>query len=346
MPVFMHVESLGVRFTSIIRAMTNQERRGPDSVSITLPDGSTSTVLLSVPPVPTGPTVLNGHRTTTTTDTASEAAERAERPKPLVMIWPGFGMGAYYYRPIATYLAEQGFPAAIGELRGQGSSTAIADRHHQWGYHTLVCEDYPLSIRAAKEALGLDADHPVILLCHSMGGQIGALFLSSPQAAELGVVAMMGVGAGSPYWRDFVGRTRARIRGGVPVMDITSRLLGYWPKGRLDIAGYGRQSGVHVREWANFARTNSISHIEGGRYDAALAEVAVPVLLTRCVNDEDCTLASARSLARLLPPEIVMVEELDEELGHNRWAREPEAVGQRLIRFWEQARYSSSAQRA
>lgn len=42
------------------------------------------------------------------------------RTQPLVMVWPGFGMGGYYFRPLAAELAERGFPVAIGELRGQG----------------------------------------------------------------------------------------------------------------------------------------------------------------------------------------------------------------------------------
>lgn len=279
------------------------------SVVITLPDGSTSTVLLFPSP---------------------------GSSKPLVVIWPGFGMGGRYYRPIAEWLAEHGFPAAIGELRGQGTSTAVATRSRRWTYHTMVTEDYPLTIETAKQEFGLAHDHPVILLAHSMGGQIGTLFLADQRAAELNVLGLMGVGSGSPYWKTFEGKTKRTLFFGSRFMAAVSRTLGYWPAGTLDIAKYGRQSGGHVGEWARLSRTNSVSHIQGNDYKEALLKVKVPVLYTRFNNDDDCTIASAEALAMHIPSAHPRVEELSGDLGHNRWAREPEIVGRRLVRFYEE----------
>lgn len=279
------------------------------SVDITLPDRSTSTVLLFPAPGST---------------------------KPLVVIWPGFGMGARYYRPIAEWLAEHGFPTVIGELRGQGTSTAVATRSSRWTYHTIAAEDYPLTIEAAKREFGLEPGHPVILLAHSMGGQIGTLFLGDPQAAKHNVVGMMGVGAGSPFWKAFNRKAKWRLFFGTRLMASVSRLLGYWPAGKLDIAGYGRQSGGHVREWARLSRTNSVSHLAGNDYKEALHNVRVPVLYTRFNNDEDCTIASAEAMAMHIPSAHPRVEQLEGDLGHNRWAREPEIVGRRLVRFYEE----------
>ncbi|MDY5785560.1 alpha/beta fold hydrolase [Corynebacterium sp.] len=296
--------------------MTRPNTHDSESVDIRLPDGSTSTVLLF------------GAR--------AEDTGSAGEAKPLVVIWPGFGMGARYFKPMASWLAERGFPTAVGELRGQGSSTAIASRTSQWGYHTMVTEDYPLTIAAAKKALGVSEEYPVILLTHSMGGQVGVLFLGSEGARCANVIGMMGVGSGSPFWRSFRGGSRVRIGGGSALMGAISRVVGHWPAGRLDVAGYGRQSALHVGEWARLARTNKLDHIQGADYPAALAGVSVPVLLTRFNNDEDCTLASAEALAAQLSGAPVEVEELAGGLGHNRWAREPETVGQRFVKFYEE----------
>lgn len=288
-------------------------------ILVTMPDGSASRVLIS--PAQVG-----------------QAAAAAAAARPLVMVWPGFGMGAHYYRPIAGELARRGFPVAVGELRGQGSSTARASLTDRWGYHDLASCDYPRTIRAVKSRLDLPADHPTVLLTHSMGGQIGALLLARPEAADLGLVGMMGVGTGSPFHRAFPNPERRRLLLGGALMRAVSAVLGFWPGGPLDAAHYGRQSGVHLREWSTFGRTNSLAKLKGQDIDymAAMQEVRVPVLLTRYRNDEFCTVASCRALGNLLPRSYARVEEFDGDLGHNRWAREPDAVVDRFEEFLAQ----------
>lgn len=251
---------------------------------------------------------------------------------PLVVVWPGFGMGARYYRPIAEALVDQGFSVAVGELRGQGDNTAVATRRDRWGYHDLASQDYPRTIAGAKTALGLEADHPTYLLTHSMGGQIGSLFLARPETAELNVRGMMGVGSGSPWYRTFPNPERSRLFLGGYVMGGVSKVLGYWPDGRLDITNYGRQSGIHLGEWARFGRHNTLADLAGQDidYQAAMACVDVPVLLTRFSNDTYCTVESCDALASLIPAEV---EEFDGTLGHNRWARDPQVVSERFRAF-------------
>lgn len=276
-----------------------------------MPDGSASTVLLF-----------------------PATAEFAEL-RPLVVIWPGFGMGARYYLPLAEELAHRGFSVAIGELRGQGQSTARASFRDSWGYHDLASVDYPRTIQAAKAWFDLEQDHPTVLLTHSMGGQIGTLLLTRPEAKALNIVGMMGVGAGSPFVGAFPNPERTRLRIGGVVMRGLSRIIGFWPGGPLDITNYGRQSRVHIREWARFGRTNSLARLRGQDYDymAAMQEVKIPVLLTRYSNDQYCTVASARALGNLIPKSFARVEEFPGDKGHNRWAREPEEVANRFEEF-------------
>ena len=282
----------------------------PRSVLVVMPDGSASRVPVYPP--------------------AAGAS-----PRPLVVIWPGFGMGAHYYRPIAADLASRGFPVAIGELRGQGSSTAVASFSDRWGYHDLASQDYPETVRAAKSWFDLPSDYPTVFLTHSMGGQVGALALARPEASELGLCAMMGVGTGTPFHRAFQNPERRRLRLGSVMMPAVSRLLGHWPAGPLDITNYGRQSDVQLREWARFGRRNALDRLRGRDIDymAALQKLRLPVLLTRFSNDADCPRASSEALARLMPKAYPHVEEFPGTLGHNRWAREPEVVADRFERF-------------
>ncbi|KQB87043.1 alpha/beta fold hydrolase [Corynebacterium lowii] len=261
-----------------------------------------------------------------------------ELSKPLVMIWPGLGVGASYYRPLAEELHRRGYPVAVGELRGHGESTARASRSNNWGYHDLAAQDYPLTLRAVKEHLELPMAHPTVLLTHSMGGQIGVLFLARPEARELGLRAMMGVGSGSPYLPSFPTPMRRRIRTGTLLMGGFGKVLGYWP-GKIagwDPSHYGRQAGRHMWEWGKLAWRNTYADLSGAdvNYPAALAQVKLPVLLCYFDNDDSCPEASARSLAEHLPAAQIQCGELAGGLGHNRWARQPQIVVDRLEEFY------------
>lgn len=106
-------------------------------------------------------------------------------------------MGARYFRPTAQELADRGYPVVIGELRGQGRSSAKASRTARWWYHDTASQDYPGTICAAKEELGLPLDHPTVLLAHSMGGQVASLFLARPEAkASIRLLAGWACGSG------------------------------------------------------------------------------------------------------------------------------------------------------
>lgn len=255
--------------------------------------------------------------------------------EPLIVIWPGWGMGARYYDPIARELASRGYPVATGEFHGQGSSTARASREHSFGYHQMASNDYPETVRAAKKFFDLPESHPTVFLCHSMGGQVASLFAARPEAEALGLVGIFGVGAGSPYWPAFNGVTKNRLHYGTWLMWLTVKLLGYQPEGKLDLAGYGRQPRDHFQEWHRFSRTNRLYDLKDQDmdYEAAKKQVTLPILLTRFSNDEDCTIKSAENLAEHMPAADLEVREFPETLGHNRWAREPQIVSDQLEAF-------------
>lgn len=258
-----------------------------------------------------------------------------QNPRPLVMIWPGFGMGARYYDPIGRELASRGYFVASGELHGQGTSTAKADRNTSWGYHHLASDDYPRSIRAAKEYFDLPVDHPTVLLAHSMGGQIGSLCIVRLEAEELNIRGMMGIGAGSPYYKGFFGKNYYRLRFGAKLVGATVRICGYQPPGALDLSGYGRQAKDHILEWRRLGTKNSFANLAGQDMDyvAAQAKSTLPILLVRYTTDVDCPVASCENLAEFFPKESVTIESLPEKLGHNSWARKPQAASDRLEKF-------------
>ncbi|MCG7439025.1 alpha/beta fold hydrolase [Corynebacterium freneyi] len=255
-------------------------------------------------------------------------------PKAIVVFFPGFGMGARYYWPMAQELCDRGYGVLVSELHGQGEQTAKPTRRNQWGYNELASNDFPEAVATARAEFETSGERlPVYLMCHSMGGQIGSLYLSRPEADVDGMIT---VGSGTPHHIRFTGDERRRLRWGGPVMWSVSRLLGYWPAGPLDLAGYGRQSGRHVREWAMFARDGRLRPATADMdYAREMPKVTTPVLMLTCDGDRDCTPESAMDLASRLP-KAARFEFLDHRLGHNRWAREPEAVADRFERWLDE----------
>lgn len=285
-------------------APVSRERETPPYVERTLPDGSVTPMAVYRP----------------------EGAPRA-----IVVLFPGFGMGSRYYWPMAQELRDRGYAVLVSELRGQGGQTARASRFRQWGYHDIASVDFPAAVATAREQFQTDGERlPVYLMCHSMGGQIGALYLSRPEADVDGMIT---IGSGTPHYIRFEGREFIRLCWGGPVMWAVAAVLGYWPAGPWDLARYGRQSGRHVREWAMFARNGRLRPKGADQnYERRILQVKTPVLMLSCDGDKDCTADSAVDLASRMP-RAARYEFIDERLGHNRWAREPEAVVDRF-EYW------------
>lgn len=256
-------------------------------------------------------------------------------PRGIVVLWPGFGMGARYYRPMAQELQRRGFCVLASELRGQGAQTAVASRRHDWGYHDLASIDYPTAVNVARREFETEKTGrlPVYMMCHSMGGQIASLYLSRPEADIDGLIT---IGSGTPHYIRFKGREYKRLRWGAPLMQVIAHIFGYWPASKLDLAGYGRQAGTHVREWAGFSRTGRLQvHHTNFQYEREMQQVTTPTLMITCAADRDCPPDSAMDLASRLP-RAAKFTFIDQRLGHNRWAREPQAVADRFERFIEE----------
>jgi hypothetical protein len=125
------------------------------------------------------------------------------------------------------------------------------------------------------------------------------------------------------------------MRYGTRILQIIVKIFGYQPEGIWDVAGYGRQSGAFVTEWLRCLRTNQLDNLLGQDmdYESARTQIAIPMLLTRCANDSECPVASTVNLAASLPADYVRIEDIPENLGHTRWARQPAITVSRFERF-------------
>ncbi|MDV7357296.1 alpha/beta fold hydrolase [Rhodococcus sp. NPDC019627] len=245
---------------------------------------------------------------------------------PVVVVFPGLGIPAGYYEPFAEELMSRGFNAAIGELRGQGDSRPRPSSASRYGYHELVSVDFPAIFEVVREHF--PAATP-FLLGHSMGGQLGVMYAARIRGRLGGIVL---VASGSPYHRGFPGMHSPRMLVGAAAMSMTANLAGFWPGGRLDIGGFGRQSKVLISDWSRFARTGKIEP-DGADidYEERIGRLKLPVLSVTIEGDDLAPGPSAKNLVAKLPHADVTIWHNPRPQGHNGWIREPVDTVDRVV---------------
>jgi len=90
---------------------------------------------------------------------------------PAVVIWPAMGVPARYYRSLAGHLAGHGLLVAVADLRGTGSSRPLPSRRSRYGLAELTGDVGAV----LRDLSGRHAGRPLLLLGHSLGGQVALL---------------------------------------------------------------------------------------------------------------------------------------------------------------------------
>ncbi|MEU9294614.1 alpha/beta fold hydrolase [Streptomyces sp. NPDC048266] len=220
------------------------------------------------------------------TTSTLRALTQPDPTAPVVVVLPAMGMSARNYVPLARALHRRGMTVVTTDLRGHGESRPAPARGVDFGYREIVEEDIGAVLR---ETLAAFPDAPVLLLGHSLGGQLGLIHCGLREPRIAGVVL---VASGSAWYRCFgpvAGPRRLLLS---QVYALTAALIGYWPGERLGFAG--RESARLIRDWSRQVRTGRYT-VPGGTvdYEQALRRVTLPVLAVDVAHDD------------LAPPEAV-----------------------------------------
>jgi predicted alpha/beta hydrolase len=233
---------------------------------------------------------------------------------PLALVLPAMGVPARYYRHFAVALHDAGFAVTAADLRGNGRSEPTASRATRYGYADLV--DDVAAVRAALEPRR--AGRPLLLVGHSLGGQVGLLDAASADPSAVAGVVLVAVGI--PYWKAYPGRRKFSVLGMTQSIGAASAVLGVWPGWGFG----GRQAGRVMTDWARTARAGSYAHLDGA--EDALARFDTPVL---AVSIEGDTLVPAEVVdyfvAKLPAASIERAHVTAADLGaptdHIKWVR-------------------------
>lgn len=230
---------------------------------------------------------------------------------PVVVAFPAMGVPGPAYRRLAEALTGRGRTVVVGDYRGQGDSGLRITRATRFGYAALA-EDVRVVLQEVRRR---EPGRPVVLLCHSLAGQVAAaLEADRPGAYDALVLAA----SGTPHWRAFPGRTKAVPLVGTTVAAALSRVTGVLHDNRL---GFGRQSARLIEEWNRLALTGSF--VRGG---LSLPERALPVLALCFAGDTYAPASSTEELVGWFPGARVTRRHLADPAGHVGFLRQPAEV--------------------
>ncbi|MFG2340814.1 alpha/beta fold hydrolase [Streptomyces yangpuensis] len=255
----------------------------------------------------------------------------ADPSSPVLVCLPAMGTRAAAYAPLADALAGAGFQVAVGELRGQGTSSVRVRRGVRYGYHEMVAYDYPALFRAVEAAF---PQAPRYLLGHSLGGQLGALYLSQEPHMAAGAVL---VGAPSCHYRGWPFPQSIGMLAAFQLAAAFSAVYGYFPGRRIGVLG--NDSAQVLRDMAAQVRTgryNVPSSVVD--FEPALAKLDLPVLAVAVRGDAMAPPGGVRGLAGKLTGARVTYWELVLGEGvrgsrHYAWIRDSAALVERVRAF-------------
>lgn len=251
---------------------------------------------------------------------------------PVVVCMPAMGVEARYYLPLLTALRNAGVHAAGADLRGKGECSVRPARGVDFGYQEMVSVDYPAVVaRLRTEFPG----RKLFLLGHSLGGQMGALFVSLDPEAVDGLIL---VASCSNYFMRWPQPWRWPVFLGTQLASLMAGALGYFPGRKLRFAG--TESRRTIQDWSRQARTGRYAPRGASvDFEETLRTVHKPVLAISIENDFYAPRPAVEHLCEKMPQARLTRWHFQPQgpdakyADHFRWAKKPDAVVER-IREW------------
>lgn len=252
---------------------------------------------------------------------------------PVFICLSAMGVAGSYYQVLAEELAAQGHVAFTTDYRGIGHSS-VRPPAQDFGYKEIIEIDYRGIVETVIKQF---SEHPIYFLGHSLGGQLGGLYLSRYLPAQVKGIIL--VASCSVYYRGWPGLTGYGALIGTQMSNLISQVLGYFPGKKIGFGGTEAKS--VMRDWSRQARTGkyTVSRTDFD-YEAALGQLNIPVLAISIQGDN---FAPQRAIMNLYEKYHVAApvhhhhlspsEAGIPQLNHFNWARQPTGVVQ-IVNSW------------
>lgn len=251
---------------------------------------------------------------------------------PVILCLPAMGVPARKYIPLSKALHSVGIPSALFELRGIDSSSIRASRQQNFGYYELLNHDLAIAVDAVSRKF---PGKPIYLLGHSLGGQLGVIFMSENPEKVSGVI---GVATGLPYYKTWPFPQNVGLWTASKLIRLISSSFGYFPGRRFGFAG--REARQVMSDWA-YTVIHGDYRINGRRKSIAASQAHQNLKALMITIDKDI-LAPQHSAAKLGDKlsksqvdykHLVAEDFRGDSLGHFNWMKEPAPVVKEIFQW-------------
>jgi predicted alpha/beta hydrolase len=250
---------------------------------------------------------------------------------PVVIILPALGTKAAYYRHYAKELSAQGINAITVDHRGHGNSSVRPNRKNNFGYKEQVEEEY---LTVLKKVKALFPRSRVIVMGHSIGGQMGCLLVSRYRHLVNGFILNASC---TVYYKGWGKVNGIGILLFAALCNAAAKLLGYYP------GNFFRFGGVEARgimeDWYTTAASGKLNARGSGfDYEKAIREAQLPILAINYFGDASAPYSALKCLCDKFQSATVSIHQVKhaqpgKKYNHYSWIREPEiAIG--LVCDW------------
>jgi predicted alpha/beta hydrolase len=216
---------------------------------------------------------------------AARLAPPSGPPRGVVLIVPAMASTARHYRPLATWLAEQGHIVHTFDYQGYGASARTPLREVDADILTWADDAAVVLNHVAATESGL----PLHWLGHSLGAQL----LPFTDHSVLDDATLLCAGTG--YWRLSEGLNRVLAPAlWYAIAPVTTRLCGYYPGRRLRLLG--DLPAPVMRQWAHWCRFPDYMVGAHPEFASLYASVERPITSISFTDDETMSAAATRQL--------------------------------------------------
>ena len=257
---------------------------------------------------------------------------------PVMICMPAMGIRASFYRKLAAALVDQRLNVVLADLRGTGSSSIRPSRRHDFGYHEMIDLDWPATVQTVRQRF---ANNQLVLLGHSLGGQLSCLHQAEVQAdgrSDEQVSGIILIAAPLVHFRGWPFPRNVAFLCATQLAAAVAHVVGHFPGERFHFGG--RQPRTIIRDWARAVRSGCYRPASSSRdYESLLAKLKLPILCIALGADGFAPLAAVRALCDKMPRANVEDLQLDrgelggEPLDHFNWVAESAMVA-RVVKRW------------